>query len=140
MAAKGLVARGDFKVVITQLDANRFSRVAFALQVRSQLAAQLGKYRAQGCLVAHRMQVTVKRGFTAHADGLAAGDHRALVPAPGHVMHPRACGFAEPPDQKISVLRGQLADGLNTVLAKLFISLGTYAIDLSALEWPDSGL
>ena len=137
---KRLVARGDFEVVIPQLDANGFGCIALALQICSQFVAQLGKYAAKSCLVTHRVQVFVKRGFAAHADGLAAGNHGAVVPSPGHLVHPRTGGFAKALDQKSSIKCCQLANGLHAKGCQLFIGFGADAVDFAAGKRPDFAL
>ena len=135
-----LVAGYAFEVVVTQLDADGFALVAFALQVGGHLLAQAGENLPQLLAVAHRVQVFLKGGFAAHADGFAVHAHRALVAAPGGFVQPSAVDLAKVGHQLQAVACGQIADGVDAVFLQFLLGLGANAVDLAASQRPDQGL
>src|SRR3990167_9436562 len=131
------VARHALEIVIPQLDADGFSSVALALQVVRDLFAEFREHRAQFSAVAHRVQVALEGGFSAHAHRLALGHHRALIAAPAHFVQPVAVALAEMLDQPAGLARRQFADGVDAIPLQLLIGLGAHPVDLSAGQRPD---
>jgi len=83
---QGLVPRHALKVVISELDANGFAELAFALHICRHFFAQLCEEGAQCRAVTDRMQVVFKRGFSADAHGFAVGLDRSVVFAVRRIM------------------------------------------------------
>ena len=137
---QALVARHGLKVVKAQLDADGFAFVAFALQIGRYLFAEPGENGPEFFAVAHSVQVALKRGFAAHADGFALGLDRAVIAAPGGLVQPGAVAFAKVVHQPGQLACGQVADGVDAKALELFIGLGAHAVDLAAGQRPDQGL